>query len=222
VGVVPIEHPRRDYHVGTLGPDDVADGPLRAVRRWLDEAIAAELPEPTAVTLATVDADGLPDARVVLLRGFDDRGAVWFTNRHSAKGRQLARVPTGALVAYWPLLERQIRLRGPVAPLSDAESDVYFASRPRDSQLGAWASAQSEPMADRIALEQQVAAVRARFAGREVPRPAHWGGYLLTPHVVEFWQGRASRLHDRIRCTRQPGQGPPHDPASWHIERLQP
>ncbi len=220
--MVPIEHPRQDYHVGALAPEDVADGPLRAVRGWLDEAIAAGLPEPTAVTLATVDDDGLPDARIVLLRGFDDRGAVWFTNRLSAKGRQLEQLPTAAVVAFWPLLERQVRLRGPVVPLSDAESDVYFASRPRGSQLGAWASAQSEPVADRDELQRRVAAVEARFAGREVPRPAHWGGYLLTPQVVEFWQGRASRLHDRVRCTRLPGGGPVHDPASWHLERLQP
>jgi pyridoxamine 5'-phosphate oxidase len=220
--MIPIEHPRRDYRLGTLEPEEVADGPLRVVRRWLDEAIAAELPEPTAVTLATVDAEGQPDARVVLLRGFDDRGAIWFTNRHSAKGRQLELAPTGALVAFWPLLERQLRLRGPVGPLSDAESDVYFASRPRDSQLGAWASAQSEPMAHREQLERRVAELEARFAGREVPRPEHWGGYLLTPHVIEFWQGRASRLHDRIRCTGLPSGGPANDPASWHIERLQP
>ena len=220
--MVPIEHPRQDYRAGTLDVEDVADGPLHALRRWLDAAIAAELPEPTAVTLATVDADGQPDARVVLLRGLDDRGAVWFTNRRSVKGRQLAQLPTAALVAFWPGLERQVRLRGPAAPLSDAESDAYFASRPRGSQLAAWASAQSEPVADRDTLDEQVAAVEARFAGREVPRPPHWGGYLLTPQVVEFWQGRASRLHDRIRCTLLPGDGAAHDRARWQIERLQP
>ncbi len=220
--MVPIEHPRQDYLVGTLAPEDITEGPLRVVRAWLDAAIAAELPEPTAVTLATVDADGAPDARVVLLRGLDDRGAVWFSNRRSAKGRQLELLPTAALVAYWPQLERQVRLRGPVAPLSDTESDVYFASRPRGSQVGAWASEQSEPVADRQTLERQVAEVEARFAGREVPRPAHWGGYRLSPHVVEFWQGRASRLHDRIRCTLPPGADGAHDGVRWRTERLQP
>jgi len=220
--VDPIEHPRQDYLAGTLAPEDVAEGPLQLARAWLDAAIAAELPEPTAVTLATADPDGTPDARVVLLRGLDDRGAVWFTNRRSAKGRQLGSLPSAALVAFWPELERQVRLRGPVTPLSEAESDVYFASRPRGSQVGAWASEQSEPVADRSTLERQVAAVEARFAGREVPRPPHWGGYRLTPEVVEFWQGRASRLHDRIRCTLLSGEAPAHDPVRWRIERLQP
>lgn len=220
--MVPIEHPRQDYQVGTLDPEDVAAGPLHTARDWFDAAIAAELPEPMAVTLATVDGDGRPDARVVLLRGFDERGAVWFTNRRSAKGQQLAGQPTAALVAFWPQLERQLRIHGPVAPLSDAESDAYFASRPRGSQLSAWASAQSEPVADRATLERQVAEVTARFAGREVPRPQHWGGYRLTPHVLEFWQGRASRLHDRIRCTLLPEEGPSDAAVRWRLERLQP
>lgn len=220
--MVPIEHPRQDYQVGALGPEDVAAGPLRTAREWLDAAIAAELPEPTAVTLATVDEDGLPDARIVLLRGLDDRGAVWFSNHRSAKGRQLAAAPTAALVAFWPEFERQLRLRGPVTALTGQESDVYFASRPRASQLSAWASEQSEPVADRDTLERQVALATARFERREVPRPSHWGGYLLSPHVIEFWQGRAARLHDRIRCTLLPGEGPVHDPVRWRLERLQP
>lgn len=218
----PIEHPRDEYRIGALEAEEVADGPLRAVRRWLDQAIAAGLDEPTAVTLASVDANGRPDARIVLLRGLDDRGAVWFTNRRSAKGRQLASVPFAAVVAYWPQLERQVRLRGPVSPLSDEESDAYFASRPRGSQLGAWASEQSQPVADRAALEQQVVEVEARFAGGAVPRPEHWGGALLAPEVVELWQGRPSRLHDRIRCTLLPGEVATHEPSRWRIERLQP
>jgi len=212
--VGPIEHPRQEYEAGSLDPEDLAEGPLPTARRWLDEAVAAGLPEPTAVTLATVDEHGVPDARVVLLRGFDDAGLVWFTNRRSAKGRQLAATPQAALVAYWPALERQIRFRGPVAVLDDADSDAYFASRPRGSQLGAWASQQSEPVADRPTLEAQVAAVEDRFADGEVPRPPHWGGYRLTPEVVELWQGRPSRLHDRLRCTR--------DGGGWRLERLQP
>ena len=218
----PLDHPREEYHAGALEAAEVTDGPLQAVRRWLDEAVAAELPEPTAVTLATVDADGRADARIVLLRGLDDRGAIWYTNRRSAKGRQLARVASAALVAFWPQLERQVRLRGPVAPLPDAESDAYFASRPRGSQLGAWASEQSETVADRAALERQVAEVEARFAGSAVPRPPHWGGYLLSPQVIELWQGRASRLHDRLRCTWVAADGPRRDPSGWRVERLQP
>ena len=210
----PMEQPRKDYRVGTLDPEDVAAAPLQAARRWLDEAIAAELPEPTAVTLATVDEDGTPDARVVLLRGLDDDGLVWFTNRRSAKGRQLGATPTAAVVAYWPALERQIRFRGPVRLLEDAASDAYFDSRPRGSQLGAWASEQSRPVSDRAALEAQVEAVVARFRDAPVPRPPHWGGYRLTPTVVELWQGRPSRLHDRVLCTRQG--------AGWSVQRLQP
>lgn len=210
----PIEHPRQDYRVGTLDPEDVADDPLGAARRWLDEAIAAELPEPTAITLATVDGDGVPDARVVLLRGFDHDGLVWFTNRRSAKGQQLAVTPSAAAIAYWPQLERQIRFRGPVQLLDDAASDAYFDSRPRGSQLGAWASEQSQPVPDRAALEAQVEAVTARFREHPVPRPPHWGGYRMAPTVVELWQGRASRLHDRVRCTR--------GDVGWTVERLQP
>lgn len=210
----PIEHPRQDYRVGTLDPEDVAGAPLHAARRWLDEAIAAGLEEPTAVTLATVDADGVPDARVVLLRGFDDDGLVWFTNRSSAKGQQLASTPSAAVVAYWPQLERQIRFRGPVQLLDDAASDAYFDSRPRGSQLGAWASKQSQPVADRAVLEAQVEAAAARFDDTAVPRPPHWGGYRMLPSMVELWQGRASRLHDRVRCTRGDG--------GWTVERLQP
>ena len=218
----PLDHPREEYRVGALEVDEVADGPLQTVRRWLDEAIAVDLPEPTAVTLATVDVDGRPDARIVLLRGLDARGAVWYTNRRSTKGRQLAAVPAAALVAFWPQLERQVRLQGPVTELSDEESDAYFAARPRGSQLGAWASEQSEPIADRAALERRVAEVEDRFAGRDVPRPPHWGGYLLTPTSIELWQGRASRLHDRVRCTWVGGDGPRHRPAGWRVERLQP
>lgn len=210
----PIRQPRQEYRAGVLDEEVVGDDPLAAARRWLDEAIARGGPEPTAMTLATVDADGIPDARVVLVRGFDDRGAVWFTNRRSAKGAQLVANPAAALVAFWPDTERQIRLRGPVELLPDEESDAYFASRPRGSQLGAWASAQSEPVADRAALEQRVAEEAVRFDGVEVPRPPHWGGYLLRPTELELWQGRPSRLHDRIRCVRTTD--------GWRLARLQP
>ena len=210
----PIDHPRQDYRAGSLAPEDVADAPLRVARRWLDEAAAAELAEPTAVTLATVAEDGTPDARVVLLRGLDDDGLVWFTNRRSAKGRQLAATPAAAVVAYWPALERQIRFRGPVELLDDAASDAYFDARPRGSQLGAWASDQSQPVSDRAVLEAQVEAAAARFGDAVVPRPPHWGGYRMAPTEVELWQGRPSRLHDRVLCTRQGEQ--------WTVQRLQP
>jgi pyridoxamine 5'-phosphate oxidase len=210
----PLEQPRVDYRVGSLREADLDGGPIALARRWLDEAVAAELPEPTAVTLATTDEHGLPDARMVLLRGLDAHGAVWFTNGRSAKGRQVAAVPHAALVAYWPQLERQLRLRGPVAPVPDAEADAYFASRPRGSQLGAWASQQSAPVPDRAALEQQVAEVARRFGEGPVPRPPHWTGYRLDPEVIEFWQGRPSRLHDRLRVRRVG--------TSWELERLQP
>lgn len=210
----PLEQPRVEYRVGVLSEADLDGGPIALARRWLDEAVAADLPEPTAVTLATVAEHGLPDARMVLLRGLDEHGAVWFTNARSAKGRQLAAVPHAALVAYWPQLERQLRLRGPVAPVSDAEADAYFASRPRGSQLGAWASQQSAPVPDRATLEEQVAEVARRFGEGPVPRPPHWTGYRLDPEVIEFWQGRPSRLHDRLRLRRVG--------TSWELERLQP
>lgn len=210
----PLAHPREEYRAGDLREADLADGPLVLARRWVDEAIAADVVEPTAITLATVDAEGRPDARVVLLRGLDEDGAVWFTSHGSAKGRHLDRVPYAALVAVWPALERQLRLRGPVVRVPEEESDAYFASRPRGSQLGAWASDQSAAITDRAALEAQVAGVTARFTDGPVPRPPHWGGYRLRPEVVEFWQGRPSRLHDRLRVTRT-GSG-------WQLERLQP
>jgi pyridoxamine 5'-phosphate oxidase len=209
-----LEAPREDYRVGAI-EDGALDGdPMRQLRSWLDDAIAAALPEPTAVTLATVGEDGLPDARVVLLRGVDERGVWWFTNRRSVKGRQLAATPAASIVAHWHPLERQVRVRGRVEPLPDEESDAYFASRPRESQLGAWASAQSEPIADRAALDAQVAEVTARFAGGPIPRPPHWGGYLLRPEAVEFWQGRPGRLHDRL-LHRRAADG-------WRVVRLQP
>lgn len=209
-----LDLPRHDYRQGALSEQDVDPDPLVQLRRWLDEAIAADLDEPTAMTLATVDASGMPDARIVLLRGMDERGVWWFTNRRSAKGRQVAANPVAALVAHWQPMGRQVRLRGRVELLSDAESDGYFASRPRASRLSAWASEQSAPIADREALEAHVARVEARFEGRDVPRPDHWGGYLLHPDSVEFWQGRPARLHDRLVYTPA-GDG-------WALERRQP
>jgi len=211
-----VERSRRDYAVGSLGRADLAEHPLRQLERWVADAVAADIDEPNAMTLATVDADGRPDARVVLLRGIRAEDVVWFTDRSSTKGAQLAAAPHAALVLHWQPLERQVRLRGPVVALDDAASDAYFASRPRGSRLSAWASRQSRPVASRAAYEAVVAEVEARFDGVEdVPRPPDWGGYALTPVEVEFWQGRRSRRHDRL-CMRPDGAG------GWAVERLQP
>ena len=211
-----VERARQDYARGSLDVDDVAADPLRQLERWIADAVAEDVGEPNAMTLATVDADGRPDARVVLLRRVTDTSLVWFTDRRSTKGAQLAATPHAALVFHWQPLERQVRLRGPVVALDDAASDAYFASRPRASQLSAWASHQSQPVASREAYERQVEATEARFEGVEdVPRPPDWGGYALTPVEVELWQGRRSRRHDRLRF-RVDGAG------GWTVERLQP
>ena len=194
----------------------VAPSPLQQFERWFDEAVRASLPEPNAMTLATVGADGKPAARIVLLKGFDERGFVFFTNYASRKGGELAARPDAALLFFWAELERQVRIEGVVAKVSDAESADYFASRPRPSQIGAWASPQSEPVADRPALEARYAAAEAQYRD-VVPRPAHWGGYRLAPALLEFWQGRPSRLHDRIRYTRSRTH-----PERWDIDRLAP
>ena len=205
---------RRDYARAGLTEADAAADPLAQFARWFDEALAAGLPEPNAMTLATATPDGRPSARVVLLKGFDERGFVFFTNRHSRKGRELAANPYAALAFFWPELERQVRVEGAVAPTGDEESDAYFASRPLASRLGAWASSQSEVIAGREVLDRAVEELAARFGG-EVPRPPHWGGYRLSPEAVEFWQGRPSRLHDRLRYARRPDGG-------WRRERLAP
>lgn len=205
---------RRDYALTGLTEADAAADPFAQFAHWFDQALAAGLPEPNAMTLATATSDGRPSARIVLLKGFDARGFVFFTNRHSRKGRELAANPRAALVFFWPELERQVRVEGNVAPTGDDESDAYFASRPLASRLGAWASPQSETIAGREALDRNVAALTARFGGN-VPRPPHWGGYRVVPEAVEFWQGRPSRLHDRLRYIRRPGD-------RWLCERLAP
>ena len=207
---------RRDYRLASLDESPVHADPIVQFQRWFDEALAAQLHEVNAMTLATVGVQGRPAARIVLLKGVDSRGFVFYTNYASRKGRELAANPHVALVLHWAALERQVRIEGSAQPVPPAESDAYFASRPLASRMGAWASPQSEPIQNRAVLEAMEAQIRQRF-GDDPPRPPHWGGYRVRPDMVEFWQGRASRLHDRL-CYRRA------DPASggWTLERLAP
>ncbi|MDX2191850.1 MAG: pyridoxamine 5'-phosphate oxidase [Gemmatimonadales bacterium] len=209
-----VEALRRSYRLASLDVGDVADDPADEFGRWFQQAREAGIIEPNAMTLATIGADGHPDARVVLLKAYNQHGFSFFTNYTSAKATELATRPHASLVFWWDLLERQVRIRGHVTQVPREESEAYFAKRPRDSQLGAWASAQSSIVPDRATLERQFAEVRARFEGQPVPCPPFWGGYHLRHETVEFWQGRESRLHDRIRYVRA-GDG-------WRRERLAP
>lgn len=206
---------RSEYARAGLHERDLDPSPMAQLDKWLQDAISAQHPEPTAMTLATVTPEGDPAARVVLLKGLDDRGLVFFTGYESDKGRQLAARPRACACFFWMMLERQARVSGSIAKVEREESEAYFRSRPRESQLGAWASKQSSVLAGREELEARLAEVRARFGEGEVPCPPEWGGYRLTPERVELWQGRPSRLHDRLRYTRK-------SPAGWDVERLSP
>ncbi|CAG2148362.1 Pyridoxine/pyridoxamine 5'-phosphate oxidase [Cupriavidus yeoncheonensis] len=205
---------RRTYVLGSLNESDVAADPMAQFKRWFDEAVTAKLPEPNAMTLATVGADGQPSARIVLLKGIDEKGFTFFTNYESRKGLDIAANPRAALLFHWVQLERQVRVEGRVEKVDDGESDAYYASRPLGSRLGAWASEQSREVAGRDVLEQRESEYRAKF-GENPPRPAHWGGYRLVPTALEFWQGRPSRLHDRIAYRLDASDG-------WKIVRLSP
>ncbi len=205
---------RKDYLRASLDEGDVDADPIRQFDKWLGEAIAAELPEPTAMTLATVTADRRPAARIVLLKAVDENGFAFFTNYDSDKGRQLAAHPWAALVFHWVELERQVRIEGLVEKVVNQESAAYFGRRPRLSQIGAWASPQSRTIASREWLEQQFAAAGERFK-ESVPLPPFWGGYRVIPESIEFWQGRRSRLHDRLLYRRRADQ-------TWLVERLAP
>ena len=205
---------RRTYVLGSLNESEVAADPMAQFKRWFDEAMTAKLPEPNAMTLATVGADGQPSARIVLLKGIDEKGFTFFTNYESRKGLDLAANPRAALLFHWVQLERQVRVEGRVEKVDDGESDAYYATRPLGSRLGAWASEQSREVAGRDVLEQRESEYRAKF-GENPPRPAHWGGYRLVPTALEFWQGRPSRLHDRIAYRLDATDG-------WKIVRLSP
>jgi pyridoxamine 5'-phosphate oxidase len=205
---------RKSYERAELSEGSAHEDPLQQFDRWLNEAIAAEVPEPNAMTLATVGSDMRPSTRVVLIKGYDENGIVWYTNYKSQKGIELAGNPYAALQFHWVELERVVRIEGVVEQVSEAQSDAYFHSRPLDSRIGAWASPQSQVIASRAELMASAARYAAQFL-LQPPRPPHWGGYCLKPEQWQFWQGRKSRLHDRLRYTRDGKQG-------WIRERLAP
>jgi pyridoxamine 5'-phosphate oxidase len=207
---------RIQYETAGLDFDDLDESPIQQWHAWYIEAVEAELAEPNAMAVSTIDAEGMPDSRIVLVRGFDDDGLTFFGNYNSAKGQQIDANPVASAVFPWIGLHRQVRVRGSIEMLPRHESDAYFASRPRDSQLGAWASPQSEVIEGRDVLNQQHTEFAEKFGGAEVPRPPHWGGWLLVPEVFEFWQGRPNRLHDRFRYRRDDVT------QDWVIERLAP
>ncbi|MEQ1604332.1 MAG: pyridoxamine 5'-phosphate oxidase [Pyrinomonadaceae bacterium] len=205
---------RRDYSREGLSEDHVAEDPFVQFGHWMDEAIAAQVPEPTAMSLSTATPDGRPSSRMVLLKGFDSSGFVFFTNYNSQKGRELAENPFAALNFFWPELERQVRVSGRVSKVSAEESDEYFKSRPFTSRVGAWASNQSERIDSRMVVAAKAAKLLLKYATGNVPRPPHWGGYRVVPDQIEFWQGRPSRLHDRILYEVVDGV--------WNVSRLSP
>lgn len=206
---------RKDYTLAGLRRESLDPDPIVQFRVWLQQAMDAPLPEPTAMTLATADRNGRPSARIVLLKGVDQRGFLFFTNYESRKGRELADNPNASAVFHWTELERQVRVSGTVARASREESESYFKARPRGHQLGAWVSEQSRVVANRAALEDKLRQLEAQYPGDDIPLPPYWGGYILSAVEVEFWQGRINRLHDRFRYGKQPGDG-------WLVERLAP
>ena len=206
---------RQEYALKRLDKEDVDADPFRQFHAWLAEAIEAQVPEPTAMTLATVDAPGRPSARIMLLKALDERGFVFYTNYESRKGTELAARPQAALTFFWKELERQVRIEGAVERMGSAEALKYFLMRPRASQLAAWASAQSRPLSSRSLLEDEFARLKQKFGEGRIPLPSFWGGYRVVPDAFEFWQGRPNRLHDRFSYALADG-------GQWRIERLAP
>ena len=206
---------RTEFSKHKLLESDLASDPFAQFQRWLNDVQSVNVTDWQAMSLATSTRDGQPSVRVVYLRGWDERGFLFYTNYDSRKGHELADNPRAAAVLYWKELERQVRIEGTIVRASDAESDTYFAGRPRESCLGAWASAQSQPLSDRATLERLTAEYEAKFAGASIPRPPNWGGFRIVPTSVEFWQGGLARLHDRLIYRHQPD-------TTWHIERLFP
>ncbi|MFM7358942.1 MAG: pyridoxamine 5'-phosphate oxidase [Sediminibacterium sp.] len=206
---------RKDYRLQTLDEAGVAVDPIQQFGVWWQEALQSEIVEVNAMTLATANEQGIPSARIVLLKGFDERGFVFFSNYESQKAGDLQVNPLASLVFFWKELERQVRISGRVEKVTELESDQYFQSRPEGSRIGAWASPQSTVITSREVIEEKVAALQASFEGKEIPRPLHWGGYRVLPVKIEFWQGRSNRLHDRIQYSLQAN-------GHWIIERLAP
>ena len=205
---------RKDYSLKSLEMHEVSSDPLKQFNQWMDEALAAEVLEANAMCLSTVGAEGFPNARIVLLKGLDE-GFVFFTNYESAKGKELIAHPKASLTFFWAEIERQVRITGTVSKITEEASDTYFLSRPYASQVGAWASPQSQEIESRERIEQEQKSIEDRFDSQSMHRPAHWGGFRLVPHKVEFWQGRPSRLHDRIAYEKQPD-------GNWSTVRLAP
>jgi pyridoxamine 5'-phosphate oxidase len=209
-----IQNLRQDYRSASLSENDVDSNPILQFKKWFQDAVSSQLYEPNVMTLATSDRFGKPTARIVLLKGIDEDGFVFYTNYESKKGRDLVENPQAALVFFWPELERQVRIEGVVSKVSEETSSEYFHSRPIGSQIGAMASPQSKVISDRESLERKVEQLTTQYVDQEIPRPLHWGGYLVEPTHIEFWQGRPSRLHDRIVYDLVEG--------SWIINRLAP
>jgi len=205
---------RKDYKLKSLLEQDVKSNPIDQFSEWWNEAVNSQIEEVNAMTLATATPGGFPSARIVLLKGFNQDGFKFYTNYQSHKARELAENPVAALIFFWKELERQVRIEGMVEKLSEEDSEAYFRTRPVASQIGAWASPQSTPIAGRNILEENVLKYKAQFGEQNIPKPPHWGGYIVKPMTVEFWQGRRSRLHDRIQYTRKD--------ADWRIERIAP
>jgi pyridoxamine 5'-phosphate oxidase len=210
-----IRNLRNDFTAFELDESHVLSNPFKQFEQWMQHALDAKVEEPNAMTIATVDASGAPDARIVLLRGLDKKGFLFFTNYDSRKGLAMRKHKKVCINFFWPELQRQVRIRGTVEKLSPKASKDYFNSRPRESQIGAWASQQSQPLADRSELENKFIAFEKKFAGKAVPRPANWGGYRVIPNHIEFWQGRPSRLHDRIAYDKNRN-------GKWKASRLNP